>query len=72
MHLTAGGREVILLEAGYLSTQSRERTSRLIQAVADLKEEQEPYQNLSLRRNVFVMLAATVLKVIWNRRFNIG
>ncbi|MCP4104398.1 MAG: SUMF1/EgtB/PvdO family nonheme iron enzyme [Desulfobacteraceae bacterium] len=41
-------REVILLEAGYLSTQSRERTTRLIQAVADLKEEPEPYHNLVL------------------------
>ncbi len=41
-------REVILLAAGYLSTQSRERTTRLIQAMADLKEEPEPYHNLVL------------------------
>jgi formylglycine-generating enzyme required for sulfatase activity len=41
-------REVILLAAGYLSTQSRERTTRLIQAIADFKEEPEPYHNLVL------------------------
>lgn len=41
-------REVILLEAGYLSTQSKERTSRLIQAVAGPQEEPEPYHNLVL------------------------
>ncbi len=41
-------REAILLEAGYLSTQSRERTTRLIQAIADYKEEKEIYYNLTL------------------------
>jgi len=41
-------REVILLEAGYLSMQSRERTTRLIQAIAGLKEERELYHNLVL------------------------
>ena len=41
-------REVILLEAGYLSTQSQERTTRLIRAIADLREEAEPYHNLVL------------------------
>jgi formylglycine-generating enzyme required for sulfatase activity len=41
-------REVILLEAGHLSTQSRERTAKLIRAIADRKEEPEPYHNLVL------------------------
>lgn len=41
-------REVILLEAGYLSTQSKERTTRLIRAVADAKTEPLPYHNLVL------------------------
>ena len=41
-------REVILLEAGHLSAQSRERTTRLIQAIADRKREPEPYHNLVL------------------------
>ncbi|MFN8457356.1 MAG: SUMF1/EgtB/PvdO family nonheme iron enzyme [Anaerolineae bacterium] len=41
-------REVILLQAGYLSTQSRERTTRLIQAITERKEEPEPYHNLVL------------------------
>ena len=41
-------REVILLEAGYFSTQGPERTTKLIRAIADLKEEQEPYHNLVL------------------------
>ncbi|MGH7492564.1 MAG: SUMF1/EgtB/PvdO family nonheme iron enzyme [bacterium] len=41
-------REVILLEAGYLSTQSKERTTRLIQSLADLRDEPEPYHNLVL------------------------
>jgi formylglycine-generating enzyme required for sulfatase activity len=41
-------REVILLEAGYLSTQGRERTTSLIRAIADLKQEPEPYHNLVL------------------------
>ena len=41
-------REVILLAAGYLSTQSKERTTRLIRAIADAKTEPEPYHNLVL------------------------
>jgi formylglycine-generating enzyme required for sulfatase activity/energy-coupling factor transporter ATP-binding protein EcfA2 len=41
-------REVILLEAGHLSTQSRERTTRLIQAIANRRREPEPYHNLVL------------------------
>jgi formylglycine-generating enzyme required for sulfatase activity/energy-coupling factor transporter ATP-binding protein EcfA2 len=41
-------REVILLEAGYLSLQSKERTTRLIRAIADLKKEPVPYHNLVL------------------------
>jgi len=41
-------REVILLTAGHLSTQSRERTTRLIRAIADARAEPEPYHNLVL------------------------
>jgi len=41
-------REALLLEAGFLSTQSRERVTRLIQAVADCKKEPEHYHNLVL------------------------
>lgn len=41
-------REVILLEAGYLSLQSKERTTHLVQAIADSKKEPEPYHNLVL------------------------
>ncbi len=41
-------REVILLEAGYLSTQGKRRVTALIQAVVDHKEEPEPYHNLVL------------------------
>ena len=41
-------REVILLEAGHLSAQSRERTSKLIRAIAEQKQEPEPYHNLVL------------------------
>jgi formylglycine-generating enzyme required for sulfatase activity/energy-coupling factor transporter ATP-binding protein EcfA2 len=41
-------RETILLEAGYLSTQSKERTTRLIRAIADARTEPEPYHNLVL------------------------
>jgi formylglycine-generating enzyme required for sulfatase activity len=41
-------REVILLEAGYLSTQSQERTTRLIRAIADRVEEPQLYHNLVL------------------------
>jgi formylglycine-generating enzyme required for sulfatase activity len=41
-------REVILLEAGFLSTESKERTTRLIRAIAERKDEPEPYHNLVL------------------------
>jgi len=41
-------RETLLLEAGFLSTQSRERVTRLIQAVADCKKESAPYHTLLL------------------------
>jgi formylglycine-generating enzyme required for sulfatase activity len=41
-------REVILLEAGHLSLLSKERTSRLIGAIADHKQEPAPYHNLVL------------------------
>lgn len=41
-------REVVLLEAGHLSTQSKEKTTRLIRAIADAKEEPAPYHNLVL------------------------
>jgi len=41
-------REVILLEAGYLSTQSKEKTTRLIRAIANHKTERAPYYNLVL------------------------
>ena len=40
--------EVILLEAGFLSTQSKERTTNLIQALARKKKEPIPYHNLVL------------------------
>ena len=41
-------REVILLAAGHLSMQSKERTSRLIAAIADYKREPVRYHNLVL------------------------
>ena len=43
-------REVILLEAGYLSTQGKRRVSELIRAImdADPKTEPEPYHHLIL------------------------
>jgi formylglycine-generating enzyme required for sulfatase activity len=41
-------REAVLLEAGYLSTQGKQRVTALIQAIADHKEEPEPYHNLVL------------------------
>jgi len=40
--------EVILLAAGYLSTQSQERTSRLVQAIAARRDRSQPYRNLVL------------------------
>ncbi|MEA3278293.1 MAG: SUMF1/EgtB/PvdO family nonheme iron enzyme [Pseudomonadota bacterium] len=42
-------REVILLEAGYLSTQSKERTTRLVSAIAQQRSPKgDPYHNLVL------------------------
>ncbi len=41
-------REVILLEAGYLGTQSKEKTAVLIRAIAERKQEPGPYHNLVL------------------------
>jgi formylglycine-generating enzyme required for sulfatase activity len=41
-------REVILLEAGYLSTQGKRRGTALIQAIMNHKPEPEPYHNLVL------------------------
>ena len=41
-------REVVLLETGHLSTQGKERTTRLLQAIADHPAEPEPYHNLVL------------------------
>ncbi len=41
-------REVVLLEAGYLSMQGKQRVTALIQAVMDCAEEPEPYYNLVL------------------------
>jgi formylglycine-generating enzyme required for sulfatase activity len=41
-------REAILLEAGYLSTQGKQRATDLIRAIMDHTEEPEPYHNLVL------------------------
>ena len=41
-------REVILLEAGFLGTQSKEKATALIRAIAERKQEPEPYHNLVL------------------------
>jgi formylglycine-generating enzyme required for sulfatase activity len=41
-------REVVLLEAGYLSMQGKQRVTALIQAIMDCTEEPEPYHNLVL------------------------
>jgi formylglycine-generating enzyme required for sulfatase activity len=41
-------REVVLLEAGYLSTQGKRRVTALVQAIVDHKDEPEPYHNLVL------------------------
>ena len=53
-------REVILLEAGFLSTQSKEKTTALIQAIANRKQEPEPYHNL--------VLAAECLRDVGSKR----
>jgi formylglycine-generating enzyme required for sulfatase activity len=41
-------REVVLLEAGYLSTQGKRRATELIRAIMEHPEEPEPYHNLVL------------------------
>jgi formylglycine-generating enzyme required for sulfatase activity/energy-coupling factor transporter ATP-binding protein EcfA2 len=41
-------REVILLEAGYLSTKNQAKTTQLITAIADARQEPEPFHNLVL------------------------
>jgi formylglycine-generating enzyme required for sulfatase activity len=41
-------REVILLEAGYLSTQGKRRVTELVRAIMDCEEEPAPYHNLML------------------------
>ena len=51
-------REVILLEAGYLSMRSKERTTRLIQAIADSQREPNPTTTWYWPRNVCRMWAA--------------
>jgi formylglycine-generating enzyme required for sulfatase activity/energy-coupling factor transporter ATP-binding protein EcfA2 len=50
LHRTADEwwREVILLEAGQLSTLSKEKTTRLIRGIADAKAEPAPHHNLVL------------------------
>jgi len=53
-------REAILLEAGFLSIQSRERTTRLVRAIAECKKEPEPYHNL--------VLAAEMLRDVGSSR----
>ncbi len=41
-------REVILLQAGYLSTQGKQRVTALVEAIMAHKPEPEPYHNLVL------------------------
>jgi len=41
-------REVILLEAGYLGTQGKERATALVRAIMDCMQEPQPYHNLVL------------------------
>jgi formylglycine-generating enzyme required for sulfatase activity len=41
-------REVVLLEAGYLSTQGKRRATELIRAIMEHPQEPEPYHNLVL------------------------
>jgi hypothetical protein len=53
-------REAILLEAGFLSIQSRERTTRLVRAIAECKKEPMPYHNL--------VLAAEMLRDVGSNR----
>lgn len=53
-------REVVLLAAGYLSTQSRERTTSLIRAIAENRREPIPYHNL--------VLAADCLRDVGGKR----
>ncbi|MBN2393753.1 MAG: SUMF1/EgtB/PvdO family nonheme iron enzyme [Anaerolineae bacterium] len=53
-------RETILLEAGYLSSQSRERTTRLVKEIAECKQQPAPYHNL--------VLAAEILRDVGGSR----
>ncbi len=53
-------REAILLQAGYLSTQSRERTTRLVREIAGCKRQPMPYHNL--------ILAAEMLRDVGSSR----
>ncbi len=46
-------REVILLTAGFLSTQSKERTTKLVKGIAEYKNEPAPYHNLVLASECF-------------------
>ncbi|MGI8425221.1 MAG: NACHT domain-containing protein [Actinomycetota bacterium] len=52
-------REVILLEAGYLSTKNQTRTTRLIRAIADSPTEPEPLHNLKLAAECIRDVGAT-------------
>jgi formylglycine-generating enzyme required for sulfatase activity len=59
-------RETILLEVGYLSTQSRERTIKLIHAIADHRKESEPYYNTVLAAEAVQNIGSTrVDSTLW-------
>ena len=55
-------KEVILLVAGFLSSQSKERTSKLIRAIVDNKKEPVPYHNL--------VLASECIRDVGNNRMD--
>jgi hypothetical protein len=60
-------RETVLLEVGYLSTQSRERTIKLIHAIADHRKEPEPYHNIVLAAEAVQDVGfARVESTLWN------
>ncbi|MEZ4558468.1 MAG: hypothetical protein R2854_18910 [Caldilineaceae bacterium] len=61
-------REVILLEAGYLSTQGKERTTRLIRFIADQRDEPEPYHNLVLAAECLHDVGVAGPAATWSRR----
>ena len=52
-------REVILLEAGYISTKNQARTTRLIRAIADAPREPELFHNLVLAAECMRDVGAT-------------